>query len=77
MAASNGTLVRGVLDGDRAAFAELYDRRAPLIRAICFDGTHDLEAAAEIAIREVQHRLEHREVYRSHGNSLREGLWRS
>lgn len=48
MVATDGTLVRGVLDGDRAAFAELYDRRARLIRAICFDTTHNLEAAAEL-----------------------------
>lgn len=48
MDATDGTLVRGVLSGDRGAFAELYDRRARLIRAICFDATHDLDAAAEL-----------------------------
>jgi len=48
MAATDGTLVNGVLDGDQAAFAELYDRRARLIRAICFDVTHDLDAAADL-----------------------------
>ncbi len=48
MAATDGTLVDGVLKGDRAAFAELYDRRARLIRAICFDATHDLDAAADL-----------------------------
>ena len=48
MAATDGTLVCGVLNGDRAAFAELYDRRARLVRAICFDTTHDLDAAAEL-----------------------------
>ncbi len=40
-------------------------------------GRETLEAAAEIAIREVRHRLEHREMYRKSGTSLREGLWRS
>jgi RNA polymerase sigma-70 factor (ECF subfamily) len=45
---SDGTLVQGVLNGDRAAFAELYDRRARLIRAICFDTTRDLNAAADL-----------------------------
>lgn len=40
-------------------------------------GRETLEAAAEIAVREVRHRLEHRERYRGHGNSLKEGLWRS
>jgi creatinine amidohydrolase len=40
-------------------------------------GRETLEAAAEIVIREVQHRLTHRHLYRGHGNSLREGLWRT
>lgn len=48
MAASDGTLVLGVRNGDRSAFAELYDRRARLIRAICYDATHDIQAAADL-----------------------------
>lgn len=48
MAASDGTLVLGVRAGDRAAFAELYDRRARLIRAICHDQTRDPHAAADL-----------------------------
>ena len=40
-------------------------------------GREIFEAAAEIVVREVEHRLAHRERYRGHGNSLREGLWRS
>ncbi len=40
--ASDATLVRGSLDGDRAAFAQLYDRRARLVRAVCYDTTRDL-----------------------------------
>ncbi len=48
MAATDGTLVLGVLNGDRSAFAELYDRRARLIRAICYDVTGDLHAAADL-----------------------------
>jgi RNA polymerase sigma-70 factor (ECF subfamily) len=44
----DGTLVLGVLEGDRSAFAELYDRRARLIRAICYDATRDIETAAEL-----------------------------
>lgn len=39
-------------------------------------GRETLEAAAEIAVREVKHRLEHKEMYHGHGNGLREGLWR-
>jgi RNA polymerase sigma-70 factor, ECF subfamily len=46
--ATDVTLVLGVLNGDRSAFAELYDRRARLIRGICLDATHDLHAAADL-----------------------------
>ncbi len=48
MASTDGTLVLGVRNGDRSAFAELYDRRARLIRAICYDTTHDIHAAADL-----------------------------
>ena len=48
MAASDGTLVLGVRNGDRSAFAELYDRRARLIRAVCYDTTKDIHAAADL-----------------------------
>jgi RNA polymerase sigma-70 factor (ECF subfamily) len=46
--ASDGTLVLGVRNGDRSAFAELYDRRARLIRAICYDQTRHLQSAADL-----------------------------
>jgi RNA polymerase sigma-70 factor, ECF subfamily len=46
--AKDGTLVLGVRNGDRAAFAELYDRRARLVRAICYDETRDASAAADL-----------------------------
>lgn len=39
-------------------------------------GWETLNASAEIITREVRHRLEHPELYRGHGNCLREGLWR-
>lgn len=39
-------------------------------------GQRTFEAAAEIICQEVAHRLAHPELYRGHGNSLREGLWR-
>lgn len=48
MNVSDATLVSGTLDGDRSAFAELYDRRARLIRAICYDVTRDSHAAADL-----------------------------
>ncbi len=48
MPASDGTLVLGVRNGDRAAFAELYDRRARLVRTICYDETRHLQTAADL-----------------------------
>jgi creatinine amidohydrolase len=39
-------------------------------------GRQTLEAAAEVALREVKHRLENPALYRGNGNGLREGLWR-
>ena len=44
----DGTLVLGALNGDQSAFAELYDRRARLIRAICYDQTGDAPLAADL-----------------------------
>lgn len=38
-------------------------------------GRETLEAAAEVAVREVRHRLENRELYLGHGRSLRERQW--
>jgi creatinine amidohydrolase len=39
-------------------------------------GKETLEAASEVAVKEVRHRLEHRDLYRVHGRSLQEGLWK-
>ena len=39
-------------------------------------GLEIMEAAAAVVLREVGHRLEHRQAYLGHGNSLRQGLWR-
>jgi len=39
-------------------------------------GLETMVAAADLAIKEVRHRLDHRELYTGHGNSLREGMWR-
>jgi len=38
-------------------------------------GAEILQAATDIMVQEVQHRLAHKAMYRGHGNSLREGLW--
>ena len=40
-------------------------------------GRKTMEAAADIAVREVAHRLAHPELYRRNGTSLDEGLWRN
>jgi creatinine amidohydrolase len=39
-------------------------------------GAKTLSAAAEVAIQEVKHRLEHTNMYRGHGACLRERLWK-
>ena len=40
-------------------------------------GQETLEAAAQVAVAEVRHRLAHPEAYRGHGKALLEGLWRN
>jgi RNA polymerase sigma-70 factor (ECF subfamily) len=42
-------LVRAVLAGDKAVYESLYDRYAPLIRAICYDTTGNLADARDLA----------------------------
>ncbi len=39
-------------------------------------GRKILEESAELIVKEVAHRLAHRELYRPHGQSLEEGLWK-
>ena len=46
---SDKMLVRAVLAGDKAAYEKLYDRYAPLIRAVCFDTTGNLADAQDLA----------------------------
>ena len=48
MTETDGALASIALRGDRSAFAELYDRRARLIRAICFNTTNELHSAADL-----------------------------
>lgn len=48
MTETDGALASAALRGDRSAFAELYDRRARLIRAICFNTTNELHSAADL-----------------------------
>ena len=46
---SDKMLVRAVLAGDKAAYENLYDRYAPLIRAVCYDKTGNLADAQDLA----------------------------
>ncbi|MEJ2649530.1 MAG: sigma-70 family RNA polymerase sigma factor [Sedimentisphaerales bacterium] len=46
---SDKMLVEAVFEGENAAFKELYDRYAPLIRAVCFDTTGNLADAQDLA----------------------------
>jgi RNA polymerase sigma-70 factor (ECF subfamily) len=46
---SEEELVRAVLAGDKAAYGTLYDRFAPLVRAICHDSTGNLADAQDLA----------------------------
>jgi len=46
---SDKMLVRAVFAGEKAAYEKLYDRYAPLIRAICYDTTRNLADAQELA----------------------------
>ncbi len=46
---SDADLVKAVLGGNRAMFAELYDRYAPLVRAVCHDTTRNLACAQDLS----------------------------
>jgi RNA polymerase sigma-70 factor (ECF subfamily) len=46
---SDKTLVEAVLAGDKAAYEKLYDRYAPLVRAVCYDYTGNLADAQDLA----------------------------
>jgi RNA polymerase sigma-70 factor (ECF subfamily) len=42
-------LIRAVFAGDKAAYETLYDRYAPLVRAVCYDTTGNLADAQDLA----------------------------
>jgi RNA polymerase sigma-70 factor (ECF subfamily) len=46
---SDKILIQAVLSGDKAAYGRLYDKYAPLVRAICYDSTHNLADAQDLA----------------------------
>ncbi len=46
---SDKTLIEAVLAGEKAAYGKLYDRYAPLVRAVCYDTTGNLADAQDLA----------------------------
>jgi len=46
---SDSELVQAAADGDKHAYGLLYDRYAPLVRAICYDHTRHLADAQDLA----------------------------
>lgn len=46
---SDKMLVRAALTGRKTAYGELYDRYAPLVRAVCYDTTGNLADAQDLA----------------------------
>jgi len=46
---SDKELVERTIAGDKRAFECLYDKYAPLIRAVCFDTTRELPSAQDLA----------------------------
>jgi len=47
--ASDRELIQAVFAGEKAAYEKLYDRYAPLVRAICYDTTRNLSDAQDLA----------------------------
>ena len=46
---SDKTLIEAVFAGDKAAYEKLYDRYAPLVRAVCYDMTGNVADAQDLA----------------------------
>jgi len=46
---SDKTLIRAVFAGENTAYEKLYDRYAPLVRAVCYDTTGNLADAQDLA----------------------------
>jgi RNA polymerase sigma-70 factor (ECF subfamily) len=48
-ALTDKALVRAVFAGDKTAYGQLYDRYAPLVRAVCYDAVDNLADAQDLA----------------------------
>jgi RNA polymerase sigma-70 factor (ECF subfamily) len=46
---SDRRLIQAVFAGEKAAYEKLYDRYAPLVRAICYDTTRNITDAQDLA----------------------------
>jgi RNA polymerase sigma-70 factor (ECF subfamily) len=46
---SDKTLIQAVFAGEKDAYSKLYDRYAPLVRAVCYDTTGNLADAQDLA----------------------------
>ncbi len=46
---SDKTLIRAVIAGEKEAYEKLYDRYAPLVRAVCYDTTGNITDAQDLA----------------------------
>ena len=46
---SDKVLIQAVLAGEKAAYGRLYDKYAPLVRAVCYDTTGNLDDAQDLA----------------------------
>jgi RNA polymerase sigma-70 factor (ECF subfamily) len=46
---SDKNLIQAVFGGDKAAYGNLYDRYARLVRAVCYDATHNITDAQDLA----------------------------
>lgn len=46
---SDRKLIQAVFAGEKAAYEKLYDRYAPLVRAICYDTTRNITDAQDLA----------------------------
>lgn len=69
------TVDLGRLPPEGEPLTGIMGRLAPQ-RADAALGRRTLEESAQAILREVAHRLEHPELYKQHGGSLREGLWK-
>ena len=75
--ALSGDRVREIAPLELEALSEEEPDQGQGVRPADERAALERQAAADVAVREVRHRLEHPNLYRAHGMSLTEGLWRN